>query len=54
MAVVRIAFPALALAAAFGLCAIAPPRTRALYLAPAGCTTAFVCILAALAAALIR
>ncbi|MEU1553988.1 hypothetical protein ABZ517_14885 [Streptomyces scabiei] len=54
MAVVRIAFPALALAAAFGLCAIAPPRSRSLYLAPVGCTAALVCTLAALAAALTR
>ncbi|WP_159062614.1 hypothetical protein [Streptomyces caniscabiei] len=54
MAVVRIAFPALALAAAFGLCAIAPPRSRSLYVAPVGCTAAFVITLAALAAALIR
>lgn len=54
MVVVRLAFPALALAAAFGLCAIAPPRSRAQYLAPAGCTAALVLALAALAAALTR
>jgi hypothetical protein len=54
MAVVRIAFPALALAAALGLYAVAPPRSRALYLAPVGCTTALVLALAALGAALTR
>lgn len=40
--------------AAAGLCVIAPPRSRAVYLAPVGCTTAFICILAALAAAIAR
>lgn len=54
MALARIAFPTLALAAALGLCAIAPPRSRSLYLAPVGCTTALIVSLAAVAAALVR
>ncbi len=49
-----ILWPLAAAAAAAGLCAIAPPRSRALYLAPVGCTTAFILTLAALAAALVR
>lgn len=47
-------WPLAAAAAAAGLCVIAPPRSRALYLAPVGCTTAFILALAALAAALVR
>jgi hypothetical protein len=50
MVVVRLAFPALALAAALGLYAVAPPRSRSLYLAPVGCTAALVLALAAVAA----
>jgi hypothetical protein len=49
-----IVWPLAALVAAAGLCAIAPPRSRALYFAPVGCTTAFIVALAALAAALVR
>jgi hypothetical protein len=53
MVVIRLAFPTLALAAAFGLYAVAPPRSRSLYLAPVGCTAALI-TLAALAATLIH
>lgn len=49
-----ILWPLAALVAAAGLCVIAPPRSRALYFAPVGCTTAFIVTLAALAAALVR
>jgi len=47
-------FPLAALAAAAGLCVIAPARARHLYLAPVGCTAAFIATLAALAVALLR
>ncbi|MGA5604020.1 hypothetical protein ACPCUF_23790 [Streptomyces griseoincarnatus] len=49
-----ILWPLAVLLATAGLCRIAPPRARSLYLAPVGCTTAFICTLAALAAALAR
>jgi hypothetical protein len=47
-------WPMLTLLAAAGLCAIAPRRAPGLYLWPVSCTAAFVCLLAALAVAVLR
>ena len=52
--ILTLLWPLAVLLAAAGLCVIAPPRARALYLAPVGCTAAFICTLAALAVALHR
>ncbi|MEU3161988.1 hypothetical protein ACPCAJ_21125 [Streptomyces griseoincarnatus] len=49
-----VVWPLAVLLAAAGLCVIAPPRSRDLYFAPVGCTTAFIVALAALAVALAR
>ncbi|MFD4257736.1 hypothetical protein ACFWR9_08890 [Streptomyces sp. NPDC058534] len=49
-----IIWPLAALIAAAGLCVIAPPRSRSLYLAPVGCTALFICTLAAVAAVVIH
>ncbi|MEU6376789.1 hypothetical protein [Streptomyces sp. NPDC046909] len=47
-------WPLATLIAAAGLCVIAPRQTPGLYLWPVSCTAAFICLLAALAAAVIR
>ncbi|MFE0819149.1 hypothetical protein [Streptomyces sp. NPDC058847] len=49
-----ILWPLAAFLAAAGLTLIAPPRSRGIYLAPVGCTTAFICTLAALGVAMYR
>lgn len=54
MSPLALLWPLATLLAAAGLCAIAPRRTPGLYLAPVSCTAAFICLLAALAAAVYR
>ena len=54
MSPLAVLYPLAVLLAAAGLCRIAPPRARTLYLAPIGCTAAFICTLAAIAAALVH
>lgn len=47
-------WPIATLIAAAGLCIIAPRRAPGLYLWPVSCTAAFICLCAALAAAVIH
>lgn len=42
-----IVWPLLTILSAAGLCAIAPPRIRTLYLAPAGCTVTVIALVVA-------
>lgn len=52
--ILAILWPFATLIAAVGLFAIAPRRAPGLYLWPVSCTTAFICLLAALAATVTR
>jgi hypothetical protein len=47
-------WPLLTLLAAAGLCVIAPRGVPSRYLRPISCTAAFICLLAALGAAIVR
>jgi hypothetical protein len=47
-----VVWPLLTLLAAAGLCAIAPPRIRSLYIAPVGCTMTVIFLAVAYTAAI--